>query len=228
MSDPIAQLQADVFAKLGAEAFFAPFPMLLETNGLTQSEYEKSTQIVKVKSGKMGAALVVMLPEAKNDTFGSAVIEDRASVIVRVLEMPKINRGAQGIGVAWSEISREVKITLNTFILGGTMLSYKGTTPYNDGDGTIGENVVFEIVLPLPRPVKCAQPRISGTLSAVSITTSTPGATIRVTIDGSFPSQGNTAAFDYTAPFTAIADMAVRAAAWKSDRQGSDVAEQTF
>ncbi len=74
--------------------------------------------------------------------------------------------------------------------------------------------------------VKCQKPKITGTLSAVAITTNTPGAQILYTTDGTFPAGGS--ATLYSAPFAVSADTTVRAAAWKSDRQGSDVAEQTF
>lgn len=225
MSDPVAQMQADVFAKLNAENFFAGFTIISEITGLTESDFNTAISTVKVASGKIGVAILVRLPSVNNQDFGSVVIQNRFRLTVRILELPKFNRGARGTGIAYSLISRELQIALNAFCLGGSTLYFKGTQPYNDGEGTIGEDVFFETIQALPMASKARKPAISGNAGAVTITTATPGAAIYYTTDGSFPSPTATL---YAAPFAVVSPACVRACAWLAGLQGSDVAAMNF
>lgn len=224
MSDLVSQMQADVVAKLGAETFFAQFTIIPEIEGVTELDFEKALSTVKVTGGKIGAVLLVRLPTVNNQDFGSVVIQNRIRFSVRVLELPKFNRGPRGTGVTYSAISRELQIALNAFCLGASTLYFKGTQPYNDGEGSIGEDVYFETVQALPMASKCQKPRISGDASAVTITTAS-GATLRYTTDGSFPTRTATL---YAGPFAVVSPACVRAAAWLDGLQGSDVATMNF
>lgn len=225
MNDLVSQMQADVVAKLGAETFFAQFTIIPEIEGVTELDFEKALSTVKVTGGKIGAVLLVRLPTVNNQDFGSVVIQNRIRLSVRVLELPKFNRGPRGTGVTYSAISRELQIALNAFCLGASTLYFKGTQPYNDGEGTIGEDVYFETIQALPMASKCQKPRISGDASAVTITTGTPGAALRYTTDGSFPTPNATL---YAGPFAVALPACVRAVAWLAGLQGSDVATMSF
>ena len=100
-------------------------------------------------------------------------------------------------------------------------------------------------------PSRVATPLISGTAQAVTITCNTPSASIYYTTDGTFPWLGNPTASLYgvtylvvetgaiivtqngdplnaAIPLVVSAGTYVRAAAYASGKQGSDVAAITF
>ena len=95
-----------------------------------------------------------------------------------------------------------------------------GMTPSNASSGT------FKITGTVATPVIAPAAANPSNTFTVSITTSTPGASIRYTIDGSTPTR--TTGTPYSSSFTVSRTLTVRAIAYKTDWSDSTIASQGY
>ena len=220
MNDPILQVQLDIVGRLESDPFFSDLPIIQERKGVTEKEVAEALNIRLKKDGKTGAAIIVMMPERSVQNPDAPGPQNVVSTTLRVLTIPLL---AQAIGGAKKEASRiglYLQQIFHLWQVGPTTVQNTKVLPYNDGQGTTGEDVILESFLQLPWAQKTLPARISGTASAVTLTSNTAGASLFYSTDGSFPSS------PYTAPFSATG--LVRSRATSTGLAGSDIAEQDF
>lgn len=233
MSDAIYQLQKDVTGRLESHAYCSDIPVLLYEKGVILEDIEEALKLFTVKSGKKGAAIVVSrairtVPQA--DPSGP-----RFDIIipVGVFEWPMLNRTSTGTGKVIEEIVSEVCHLIHGWrpypIATQIYCDKDAVSPIVGDDKVIASEIRFAAKLGLAAPVRVSMPLFSGNANAVQITCNTPSATIYYTLDGSFPWSGNAEATLHDGnAFTVSSGTTVRASAFKTNYQASDIAAQTF
>jgi hypothetical protein len=255
MSSRVAQLQADLFALISAEAYFSDIVVYLNNEGLSASDIATAIKCQVDKDGKKGAAVIVdeVLRDVPNpDPMGPNF---RLILPVGVYVHPGLNFGTGGTGKTIDEITDEIcnavhgrKVHPNINQIHNDKTA---VTPVVDKNGLKVREILFASSLCLAKPSRVATPTLSGNAAAVSITCNTDGAVIYYTTDGSYPWSGNSTAtrFGYALqtesgiiitteegdemtvanPFPVSAGTEVRAAAYKTaTHQGSDATAATF
>lgn len=234
-TDYLRQIQDDAEQRLLATPYFADVAILVQRKFYTKAEAERFLGALKGKSGKVGAAVVVLMPDVRvpsPDTPGPHYI---VGLGFQVLEHPTINASSIGTRKGAEAIALQVLQLFHHFAaIGFTQCltaSQSAIVPDDSVEGHVGYLVSFETRGGLVKPAKVSTPSLSPSSGAagvsVTVTCATAGATIFVTTDGSYPSSTNGAAFPYVAPVEAPAGV-LRAAAELADYLPSDVNAAKF
>jgi len=231
----LEQLQKDLAERLEAEDFFSDIGVYvfrprenLEATEI-QGKIDESLNCLVLKNGKGGAAVFVLMPLADAPDANVPGPRLEISVTIRIQEIPLLNMGADGTQKSAEDIGLEVLQAIHHFIPHGIsqmlIADKDALTPSLEFPPKITYDAKFATFHALPRPAKVATPEINGSIpSAVVITCATAAATIYYTLDGSYPRNGNPAAVLYSVPFAVVAPVTIRAGAFKTNLQGSDIA----
>jgi len=230
MDDFLTRLQLDIVGRLDSHPFFAEIPVLAQVKGDIESDIETALSVFNEKSpGKIGLVVIVLPPLA--DVPDPNVPGPVFNVLsaVRVLDQPSIRNievtGPQCCLYVHSAV-HQVRFFPH---VGQIFTDRRAIEPYDTGkDGVNGYDNFFANRFGIKAPDKVRRPQISGTASAVTITSETSGAQIYYTTDGSYPYVGNGEAELYTVPFTVDAGTEVRAGAYKDNMTPSDIASETI
>lgn len=239
--DHIQNLQDDIYFTLLGDAELAGVSVFRRRTPLPRDEDgnvvagdsvmidDKLDQVlagVAERGGKVGAAIIVMLPDVKLESIQNAALPMTLKAKVRVVENQLFNEGENGTGVSSSQLALHVMQYLHRRAFRG------GNTLRLDRDKPVEEvplpgHIVHEINMDwsqvLEAIAKVATPVIAQAGGAITLSCATVGATIRYTLDGSFPGSGNAQAVIYSAPFTpAPGSYVLRVSAEKADMQPSD------
>lgn len=237
--DILAQLQADFAARLNSLAYFSTIEVIslsaFPTGGRTKPEsvealldrIQQSLAGLNEKNGKVGACIVVPLPNLDGRYPNVPGPQVRLRLSVQILINPILNEGATGTQKALSEIALNVIQAGHHFQLQNVAGLTAGDDAFSPGvdeeKGLLVGVVTFESLLQLDQPSSVAIP-VASVASTVTLTCSTAGAAIYYTVDGTLPWSGNAGALLYSAPFaTPSAGTIVRAAAYKTGSNGSNV-----
>lgn len=229
---PMEVLQREVFQRLDADAYFADIPLtiMLPRSGetaLLTGRYKQALAGQLVKAGKYGVAVFIELPDAlvKDETPGPRF---DAEVQLTIIERPEVNHLTTGTGKSGNEVAVRIAqhlslqgvMGLNDDLAMGTFTGVKIVNPLETESPQI-TGVVASIDVQ-PRPLsRCGRVALSDTALSVTLTTSTSGAAIYYTTDGSFPYNGNGSL--YAAPFAVDSGTTVRAVAHKTGLSASPV-----
>jgi hypothetical protein len=238
MTDTIlTDLQADIAARLSADAFFVDIPVIDERKADVVGDISKALGVLTVKGGKLGVCAVVLSPTADDEmpdaTFGPLEVV----MTVRVLENVLFNTGATGTGKAALTVARRIHRILKHYRPVGLAQPLRprnpGITPVADPLAPVAYEVNFSTTeADAGRELKCAIPTIAagGTVhpQTVTLATNTGGASIYYTLNGTHPAAGNTAAVLYTVPFSMATAGSVRACAYLTGYVASDVNRADF
>jgi len=218
-------LIADIVGRIEADDGFATVNVLREDKGVTTTDINSALKTLKVKGGKMGAAVVVAMPEkaAKNPNMPGPFYD--LVIRVRCYESPTFNRSASGTGLTAANLSLRVEHLLDKVSLGGVTLNYERTDPGVFSDGDTAVEITFGAWLGMEPATRVQKPRISLAAGQIVISCATLGATVRYVVDGTYPS---TSTQEYSAPFAPAASCTIRAVAYAAGFQASDLTEATF
>ena len=105
----LQQLQEDIAARLGANSAFTYVPITVvnpldeDEATLIQTRIDEQLSGYITKAGKAGLACLVLVPEltARNPDLPGPQLD--AEIIIRVIENPLVNRGADGVQVTPEE-----------------------------------------------------------------------------------------------------------------------------
>jgi hypothetical protein len=229
VNDPFTQFQLDVFARLLGHEFFSDVAILAEDAGVTDADVNQ--QLATLRSAnegrtvKQGAAILVFQSEEAVEHPNVPGPETKVQIVVRHLEVPKINRIAGGTGKRAKRLGKETASLCHLWTRNGTTVTVAFKRRYNDGEGTIGEDVVLATHINLEDAERVAGVAITGSAAAVTLACATSGAAIRYTTDGSAPTPASSL---YSAPFSVAAGTLVRATAFKSGLQAGDLSQTTI
>jgi hypothetical protein len=254
MSDPVFQLQADVHARLSADAYFADVLVLLNEKGILIDDVDSAVKLFTAKAGKKGAAVIVDRPFREVTEPNGSGPRFGVTIPVSVFEMPLINRATGGSGKTIEAITSKIMHLMHGWSantqLAQIYMDKDAVTPVVGNDKVIVTEIQLRSTMQFAAPARVARPTFSGNASALSIGCNTTAATIYYTTNGSFPWSGNTAATKYgltittedgtvivtengdplitPGPFSVSTGTTVRAAAFADNYQGSDAATITL
>lgn len=255
MTDPVFQLQSDIYGRIASGVYFEDIPVLLNEKGIIPSDVENAIKVFITKQNKSGAAVVVDRPSRIVNTPEPSGPQFQVQIPVVVVEFPLTNRTPSGTNKSIEAITSEIMHLIHGWrpnsSIGQIWCGEDAVSPVVGNDRMIASQVLFRSHMRFSSPSRVALPIITGSGSTVSITCNTPDASIYYTTDGSFPWAGNPNAnlFGITfliaqtgeiivtqngdplvlaAPVELSAGTYVRAAAYHQTKQGSDVAAATL
>lgn len=251
MADALQQLQLDLAGHLMSDALFqfvrvvvarpraAEDAVMIEqtindalgglrkyiarTAGQTDEQWEAACEA----SGKAGLLVIVMMSEGEVPQPGGPGPALELLQVIRVIENPMINEGADGTGVTAEEVATNVLGALHQWTNDGRQALYPAKSAMKEVNlaNGLGYDVTFKRLLPLAPRTAVARPVITVADPSMTITCATSGAAIYYTTDGSFPSPLNGTLYSGAVDVGELADgTLIRAAAFKSPLRGSDCA----
>lgn len=231
--DQLEQDQADFFHRLSSDSFFADVKVLLEAKGDTEADIEQALSVLLEKGAKIGACVVVLMPTLTNDAPNAPGPRSIVRMTCQVIDQPLMNLGASGTGKSASQIAERVRMICHHFSTGrGNVYTFAAQDPIPMEVGKNSYGVAFTRLGGDAPPRKVGTPVIAATAdtapATLTITCATAGAAILYTLDGSPPFSGNPAALTYSAPVDLAEPATVRAAAWLTAYQASDVTRKVI
>jgi len=238
MSNPaniLESLQQECADRLLSLPYFANIPVFVMHQSDIGSEFERALGAITDTGGKSGVCVVIDTPDADVSfpDIGGPFF-DRIPITAIITENPTVNNDpATGVGQSCLSVAVNVAFALHQFFpasANAPIIPTKPTIPkpLHADDGTVVRNVNFTTqggvrqALPQIAPVS-----ISETAGVVTLTTSTPGAAIFYTLNGSNASPRNAAGVLYTAPFTPGVGLPLNARAWLAGYLASEKSTTT-
>ncbi len=227
MSSLLKQLQLDAAGLLNTCDYFEDITVVAEDKADLSTVIQQSLSAIAAKNGKSGLVVIIEEPTAEAPTQLSGPYLTLVKLKVLIMENLMVNRtdpyGTQKIGYEVAEAICEVLFQAQ---LDGT-----GTNPLWPGQPAIrslgalpdlteimGVEVNLEAHIALPSVAKVATPTITNTTGSITLASTTGGAALLYSLDGSFPS------LVYTAPFaTPDAGTRIRAIGTKTGQATSDI-----
>jgi hypothetical protein len=233
MSVTLAQIQTDLKARLEADAYFADIPVIIESEQDFLAQLTKLTANMIAKAGKRGTAVVigpttvdVPSPEVPGPDWAPM------KMFVTAYETPLLNKDpTAGTGKAAFEIARKIATVLHDYRAEGLFdNALCETAAIRPAAPLHGDQIAYSVGLRIPDKdtaadkvyVPIISPASGAAPQTLSITCATAGATIRYTLDGSYPAAGNATAVVYAAPIAVTSAATVRAVAAKSGMTDSN------
>lgn len=231
----LLQLQSDVAGKLGAEPELAKIPVDAYIELAPGQEASILENFRRARAGFVGVGVQVMLPSFAADEPNNRAPSGIATVTVKVREQTGLSTdpatGLNTLAGGWmsaESVALIVAQVLHQWVWGDQTFWVEGITPDYSDKSLRAYNVPAKTMFNLAFGERTGRPVITGTLADVTLSNTDSGASIYYTTDGSFPVAGNAAASLYSAPFAVAAGTMVRAAAYKTGKQGSDISLQYY
>jgi hypothetical protein len=228
----LIQVQQDALHKLLSEAQLNTVNCVLLRKLVVESEVSAQNVVLTARNGKSGAGIVVGMPFIRAKGRNLPALAGEITLPVHIYESPILNLdAANGTLITAEELALLVEELFRHHE--GCVRFYtddEAVLPDPDNDEALISYTVevrakiAQAVAPRCLPPSAAAASLTVTLANHS---GNPSADIYYTTDGSFPGVGNAAATPYTAPFTVTAGTTVKAAAWESGKQGSNVTQLT-
>ncbi len=227
MSNAIERLQSDVYGYLLADDFFATVNLLLISEQQIDSDIDAQIALFVATAGKSGASIAVHLPTGQPGPENVAGPELELQLELFVSVNKTINESAEGTGISEGDLITRVLQCLHHLGVGpATLLAGQPAfEPFFKGDGIMVHRLTFKQRLNLPVLARVRQPTIVNAAGSITLNCATTGATIRYTVDGSFPGTSATA---YSAPFaTPASGTLLRVCAHKAGSPPSNLSQIT-
>ena len=219
----VRQFCVDIAASLQSAPALVGVPFKAEWKMHLGQEVDVATAIQTGRNGKCGAMGIVEMPEPDNRQPNvTGVIEDQHFNIM-VIEQVDLNMAQSGTQIFAEEICQRVKDALHLWADDqyGTIKVDGRTTFVRDPERFSG-CMVYRIPFVLPKcksqqTQRCGTVQITNNAGTISMASSTAGASIFYTTDGSAPCNqdgGNPQSQLFTAPFSADIGVLIRAAAF--------------
>lgn len=233
----IDQLPLELAARLQADEYFSDIPVVVAEKGNIRREMERMQAVVTAKSGKLGAAVIVLQIVADDayDEISQGPMKLFPSF--QVIENVELNTGASGTRKSARAIARRIVKVVKPLRLGGLTTEFTvdkpgiepGTIKNPDGSNLVSYLVNFRTLeADSDSTEQVASPTLAQVGPQMGISCATAGAAIWFTVDESFPADpaavpGSTAML-YSGPIDVpVAGLIVRACAYASGMIASRV-----
>ncbi len=217
-------LQDDVIGRMAGDPFFDTLLIIHEEKGVTDSEVEEALGGDRETSGKLsGLVIIVYLPDLEPKPAQSGP-QYYIRIVVRIIELPRLNRAAGGTGKRAQTVQQKIDQLFHQWVIGNRCVAVEKAERYNDGEGGVGFDTTLLWQAGQSRPVQARAPFINNAELLVTLTNNESGADLYYSTDFSLPRSG--AGTLYTVPFAVANGTMVRACAYISGKQASDVPEK--
>lgn len=236
-ADLLNDLQGDLVGRLNADAYFYDVVIIAEQPGVTVNTIESAIAQGGIggKGGKRGAVVVVYLPMFSAGSVDVPGPEGTVEVEIQAMHRPLFNdadkggtgKRADAIAVTVANVLHHYRPEGIAGVRGNWMTRGKAVESLGSSKDAIGYRTRLEIPVTVGRTARVAKPVITIAASEVTMTTTTAGAVIFYTTDGSYPGRHNAQARLYSGGFAEPeSPYVIRAAAQVEDgtKIGSQVA----
>lgn len=220
--------QEDIGARLEADEYLGDVKVLVQLKGVIESDVDTALSTLNVQGGKIGACLIVLMPALLPGDSPNAegpLFSERAAV--QVIAEPLFNLSDSGTGKSAEAIMIRCSQILHHLNLGrGKIFNFDGVEPTDVKSGKVSYTLFLLRESGARQVPKSPAVFISSDSAAApaTVTMTCPGADkILYTVDGSYPSERNEFAREYTAPFDVDSCATIRAQSIKSGCQQSDI-----
>lgn len=226
--NPQKRSQGDFAARMNAESYFSDITILEQNKGVTEDDVLQALSVLNEKAGKIGACVIVLQPELIPANPAAPGPEYRVRVVIQVITAALFNDGDTGTGKTAEQISAAIRPLFHNWDAGWGTWTFAGMEPIKrESEGEVSYGVTFTRGGRDRKYPKLATPIIEPELAALpaSVTLESEVDTeIWYTTDGSLPTPENDAATLYSAAIELTAPTTLRAIAYKTGRQPSNVA----
>jgi hypothetical protein len=229
VSDPLSNLQTDVYERLNAWSFYQYTTVEKIREMTVASDIAQAMSCIKARNGKSGTVLLVYMASVQAEKQNTTGPISRGFILVRCMELPKTKTAGSPTAEALALEAVNVLHHFDPGYLGGPLVAAKDAMePSLEFAPKIAYDVLFSFPLPLGQTVKPTTPQIANAGGNITITVVNPAdVAIRYTLDGSYPSEA--AGTLYAGAFaTPAAGTRIRAVAYKADYQPSNCNEITI
>jgi hypothetical protein len=231
MSADLELDQEDFAARLAADSYFADIKVLLQRKGVTDSDIEVALSVLNEEGGKIGACVIVLMPELVAEDPAVPTPLYRVRVPVQVIEQPLMSGDAtSGVGKSAEQIAERVRQVLHHFSTGrggsSHLFHFDGQQPLDVDPakvsylGNFGRKAGDDLLTRVAAVV-LASAAGDPTGFDITLTCPTDGAAIYYSTDGDYPDTL------YSAAFNVAAGTTIRATARKTGLQESNPKELT-
>ena len=223
-------LQADIGKKLESESYFNDIPVFVVRNQTMEADIANAIMGTSFKNNKTGVAVQVLMPTADCVAEYEKVPGPFLTVTytVRVQEYPIMNMGSRGTGKTAEQIALNILSFLHLFNFGRSLADFRASpnalTPSLDFAPRLTYDCQFHAAYQLPVAALNRVATPTASLSGTTLTLScTDVATMFYTTDDAlYPSAGGGGTL-YVNPIQVLVGQTIRAAAYKTGLQSSEV-----
>jgi hypothetical protein len=219
------RLQDDIAGRLAADEFFAHIPVGAQHKGVIADDIAQALQTLAGDGTEAGAGVIVMMPSRTVPHPNIPGPSYDLTITIRAMEIPFINRAEGGTNRTATAISLRIEHLLHQLTLSGVVLTAQRVGGLQDADGGVACDVDISFRYGLPAALRVQAPGIALAGSLLTLSCATSGATIRYTLDGSYPGLDAEA---YSVPVTLTDGQTIRAVAAKAGMQESAISETTY
>ncbi len=198
--------------------------IIVDDMGAINSTAEKAVQSVTSRGGTRGIAALILRPTVSTANANMPGPQSEAIITIQMIELVQVNRSKNGSNILPDDMSFRILSSLHHLTLGNKVL-YAEPVPVRPLPSPQGY-VSYEIILRVPlynTPLERTRtPVIDDDGGTITLTSETPSAAFKYSIDGSYPS------VTYVAPFTASSGDLIRAVATSADILPSSISELTI
>lgn len=228
--DSIKDLQAAVLSRLLDDEWLAEVAVFSERKGNILDDVTQALGTMNVRSGKIGACIVVLAPSATIPKDAPENIPFEIRIAAHVLEEPLFNSGATGTGKDSLSIAKRVARLLHGFSIFGEINPLTPETPTILPIDNPAASRAYEVRFATTEArfdvlEKTCDVEVLVSGGEATLVSATPGAGIRYTIDGTLPSKNSAL---YTAPFAVTPPLTIKCCAFKSGEIGSNISGLTI
>lgn len=231
MNGALRQFQEDIFAKLLSCDALATVNIVEQRKLLIASEVEISSVWITPRGGKCGTGIIVGMPFIDEESKETGISDVTINVQIVCLEQPNLSNKTGGSGITAEALVMLVRTALRGFLLdgvaGGIFTEGRSIEP-GDADDVVSYKLTVKAKLRQPTAQRVPMPVLNASGLAVTLTCSDSGAFIYYTVDGTLPWPDGDTSNTYSAPFNVASGTVVRAAAYKSGLEGSNVILRTI
>lgn len=206
IQDLIQELQDDVWGVLSSDGGFCHVPVFRARSPLEkdadgepvpgrsmviEDDIDAALAGMKPKNGKGGIAAIVLLPDVRPESQNSVGPSMRLIQKVRIIEDRMMNESRRGTGISASRLALHTVQLLNRRLLRGETLLIPDAQRMIEEVSLPGDIMATEVNMECAQAVDPAgKAQLSKPVSVdgrIVLSSSTPGADIYFTLDGSWP-----------------------------------------
>ena len=189
--------------------------------GTIESTAEKAVKTYKSRGGSQGIAALILRPTVAAANANLPGPQSQAIITIQMVENVLVNRSGRGSNIMPDDMSFRILSSLHHLLLGNKMI-YAEPVPIRPlpmPEGFVSYEIRLKTDLYNETIERTSQPVMTNDVGTITLTSVTPSASFKYSLDGSYPS------LTYTAPFATSSGDLVRAIATSASLNPSSITE---